>query len=86
MGRAIVTQMTGDEMSGAFQSSHVNTYDTLLVPLMVSPYASAVADVVRAHDPKKVLELAAGTGSSLLSWRGFFRQTLRSPQPISTSR
>ena len=49
-------------MSGAFQSSHVNTYDTLLVPLMVSPYASIVAEIVRAHSPKTLLELAAGTG------------------------
>jgi SAM-dependent methyltransferase len=49
-------------MSGAFQSSHVNTYDTLLVPLMVSPYAGLVADIVKSHGPKSVLELAAGTG------------------------
>ena len=55
-------QRGGDKMSSAFQSSHVNTYDTLLVPLMVSPYANVVAEIVKAHGPQSVLELAAGTG------------------------
>jgi SAM-dependent methyltransferase len=49
-------------MSAAFQSSHVNTYDQLLVPQMVSAYASAVAEKVKAIAPVSVLEVAAGTG------------------------
>lgn len=45
-----------------FTGSIPELYDTWLVPLIFEPYAADLAERVRALEPKRVLELAAGTG------------------------
>lgn len=45
-----------------FAGSIPEVYDTWLVPLIFEPYAADLAERVRALQPKRVLELAAGTG------------------------
>lgn len=45
-----------------FAGSIPELYDTHLVPLIFKPYAEDLAKRVRAFKPRRVLELAAGTG------------------------
>ena len=45
-----------------FAGSIPELYETLLVPLIFEPYADDLAARVAAGSPKRVLELAAGTG------------------------
>ncbi len=45
-----------------FEGSMPELYDTYLVPLIFEAYASDLADRVIAHQPKSVLEIAAGSG------------------------
>jgi SAM-dependent methyltransferase len=45
-----------------FAGSIPELYERLLVPLLFEPYAADLADRVAAHLPRRVLELAAGTG------------------------
>ncbi len=46
----------------AFTGSIPQLYDRLLVPMIFAPYAQDLAERVRRHDPRDVLETAAGTG------------------------
>jgi SAM-dependent methyltransferase len=45
-----------------FAGSIPELYERLLVPMLFEPYAADLADRVAAHSPRRVLELAAGTG------------------------
>jgi len=45
-----------------FAGSIPDVYDTYLVPLIFEPYAVDLAGRVASTRPKKVLEIAAGTG------------------------
>jgi ubiquinone/menaquinone biosynthesis C-methylase UbiE len=40
----------------------LSLYDQHLVPLLFAPYAGYLADRVKTHKPRSVLETAAGTG------------------------
>ena len=46
-----------------FAGSVPNIYDTLLVPLIFEPYAKDMAARLARHRPKRLLEIAAGTGA-----------------------
>src|SRR5215469_9335786 len=46
----------------AFRATYAELYDRHLVPLLFAPYAGYLADRVKAHKPRSVLETAAGTG------------------------
>ena len=46
----------------AFTGSIPQIYDQLLVPLIFVPYAQDLAQRISAHQPRDVLETAAGTG------------------------
>src|SRR5512144_2226001 len=50
---------TGDR---AFSGSIPELYEDYLVPLIFEPYASDLADRVASVAPRRVLEIAAGTG------------------------
>ena len=45
-----------------FAGSVPKIYETFMVPLIFEPYANDIANRVAARSPKRVLELAAGTG------------------------
>lgn len=45
-----------------FAGSIPELYERLLVPMLFEPYATDLADRVAARSPRRVLELAAGTG------------------------
>ncbi|MBR0698086.1 class I SAM-dependent methyltransferase [Bradyrhizobium lablabi] len=47
----------------AFTGSIPQLYDRLLVPMIFAPYARDLAQRVDAHQPRDVLETAAGTGA-----------------------
>jgi len=47
----------------AFTGSIPQLYDRLLVPMIFAPYAQDLAERVKAHKPREVLETAAGTGA-----------------------
>jgi SAM-dependent methyltransferase len=46
-----------------FSGSIADLYDALLVPLIFAPYATTMAHHVAARAPRRVLEIAAGTGA-----------------------
>jgi SAM-dependent methyltransferase len=46
----------------AFRATYAELYDQHLVPLLFAPYARYLADRVKAHKPRSILETAAGTG------------------------
>ena len=50
------------DLDKRFAGSIPELYDTLLVPLIFEPYAADLAGRVAARSPRRVLELAAGTG------------------------
>lgn len=54
--------MTTHTEDTAFEGSIPEYYDTYLVPLIFEPYALDMARRVASLKPRKVLELAAGTG------------------------
>jgi predicted O-methyltransferase YrrM len=45
-----------------FSGSVADVYDSYLVPLIFEPYAQDIASRVAKRDPRRVLEVAAGTG------------------------
>jgi ubiquinone/menaquinone biosynthesis C-methylase UbiE len=47
----------------AFTGSIPEVYDRLMVPMLFAPYASDLAQRVKAHRPGHLLETAAGTGA-----------------------
>jgi SAM-dependent methyltransferase len=47
---------------GVFAGSIPEMYERYLVPLIFEPYAADIAARVAAHEPARVLEIAAGTG------------------------
>jgi ubiquinone/menaquinone biosynthesis C-methylase UbiE len=47
----------------AFTGSIPQIYDRLLVPMIFAPYARELALRVKAHEPRDLLETAAGTGA-----------------------
>ena len=51
-----------DDADAAFRATYAELYDRHLVPLQFAPYAGYLADRVKAHKPRSVLETAAGTG------------------------
>jgi SAM-dependent methyltransferase len=55
--------MTNPESDRAFTGAVPIIYDTYLVPLLFEPYASDLARRVAARAPRRVLEIAAGTGA-----------------------
>jgi len=54
-----VSASTGDR---SFSGSIAELYEEYLVPLIFEPYASDLADRVASLAPRRVLEIAAGTG------------------------
>ena len=46
----------------AFTGSIPQIYDRLLVPMIFEPYARDLAQRIKSHAPRDVLETAAGTG------------------------
>ncbi|MHA1565046.1 MAG: class I SAM-dependent methyltransferase [Alphaproteobacteria bacterium] len=52
--------MTGSDR--VFAGSIPEFYDTYLVPLIFEVYANDLADRVAGHEPREVLEIAAGSG------------------------
>ena len=54
--------MTMDNTDKLFAGSIPELYDTYLVPLIFEPYAADLARRVAAVRPRRVLEIAAGTG------------------------
>jgi SAM-dependent methyltransferase len=50
-------------MSMSFSGSAPSAYDRYLVPAIFRPYAEDLARRARARNPRRVLELAAGTGA-----------------------
>lgn len=55
--------MAKPEVDVIFGGSVPELYDALLVPMIFEPYARDLARRVAARHPKRVLELAAGTGA-----------------------
>lgn len=53
--------MTASDKS--FTGSIPQIYDRLLVPMIFAPYARDLAQRAKAHQPRDLLELAAGTGA-----------------------
>jgi len=51
-----------EDADAAFRATYAELYDRHLVPLLFAPYAGYLADRVKAHKPRSVLETAAGTG------------------------
>jgi hypothetical protein len=51
-----------EDTDAAFKATYAELYDRHLVPLLFAPYAGNLADRVKAHKPRSVLETAAGTG------------------------
>ena len=54
--------MNPSETDSAFAGSIPRLYETLMVPLIFEPYAEHLATRLAALAPKRVLEIAAGTG------------------------
>ena len=54
--------MESDDADRLFGSSVPEVYDTFLVPLIFEPYARDLARRAASRRPKRVLEVAAGTG------------------------
>lgn len=54
--------MRTSESDRVFDSGVAELYERLMVPLIFEPYASALAQRLAPIAPKRVLELAAGTG------------------------
>lgn len=57
-----MTTSTSAPTNIAFSGSIPQIYERYLVPLIFSPYAADMAARVAQHKPKRVLELACGTG------------------------
>jgi ubiquinone/menaquinone biosynthesis C-methylase UbiE len=55
--------VSGPGSDAVFAGSVPELYDTLLVPLIFQPYADDMARRVAALAPRRVLEVAAGTGA-----------------------
>lgn len=51
-----------EDADAAFRATYAELYDRYLVPLLFAPYAGYLADRVKAHKPRSILETAAGTG------------------------
>jgi SAM-dependent methyltransferase len=51
-----------ENRDAAFRATYAELYDRYLVPLLFAPYAEYLADRIKAHKPRSVLETAAGTG------------------------
>jgi SAM-dependent methyltransferase len=51
-----------EDADEAFRATYAELYDRYLVPLLFAPYAGYIADRVKAHNPRSILETAAGTG------------------------
>jgi SAM-dependent methyltransferase len=51
-----------EDADAAFRATYAELYDRHLVPLLFAPYAGYLADRIKAHEPRSVLETAAGTG------------------------
>jgi ubiquinone/menaquinone biosynthesis C-methylase UbiE len=54
--------MSGKGTDKVFAGSIPEVYDTFLVPLIFEPYAADLAKRLASRPPKRVLEIAAGTG------------------------
>ena len=54
--------MQGHAADKMFAGSIPQLYETYLVPLIFEPYARDIADRLAARSPRRVLEVAAGTG------------------------
>ena len=54
--------MTSNTADKVFAGSIPKIYDTHLVPLIFQPYADDLARRVASRKPRRVLEIAAGTG------------------------
>ena len=54
--------MTSNTSDKLFAGSIPKIYDTYLVPLIFQPYADDLAHRLAARQPRRVLEIAAGTG------------------------
>lgn len=55
--------MAGSSVDTAFTGSVAQLYESHLVPLIFEPYAVDMARRVAARGPRRVLEIAAGTGA-----------------------
>ncbi|KJC62016.1 SAM-dependent methyltransferase [Bradyrhizobium sp. LTSPM299] len=55
--------MTASASDKAFTGSIPQTYDRLMVPMIFAPYARDLAARAKAHQPRDLLEIAAGTGA-----------------------
>jgi SAM-dependent methyltransferase len=51
-----------EDADAAFRATYAELYDRYLGPLLFAPYAGYLAGRVQAHEPRSVLETAAGTG------------------------
>jgi 2-polyprenyl-3-methyl-5-hydroxy-6-metoxy-1,4-benzoquinol methylase len=51
-----------EDAGAAFRATYAELYDRHLVPLLFAPYAGYLADRVKEHKPRNILETAAGTG------------------------
>jgi SAM-dependent methyltransferase len=54
--------MTGTTSDKVFAGSIPKLYEAYLVPLIFAPYAADLSRRVASHAPRRVLEIAAGTG------------------------
>ena len=51
-----------EDADAPFRATYAELYDRYLVPLLFAPYAGYLAERVKEHKPRSVLETAAGTG------------------------
>ena len=54
--------MAGDDALRAWAADMSTVYDEVLVPVVFTPFADILAARVARHAPRRVLEIAAGTG------------------------
>ena len=57
------------EIDKVFAGSIPELYDTYLVPMLFESYAADLAVRLAGRPLVRVLEIAAGTGSSLVPWQ-----------------
>jgi ubiquinone/menaquinone biosynthesis C-methylase UbiE len=55
--------MTAPSSDKVFAGSVPQLYDRLMVPMIFAPYARDLAQRIRGHRPRDLLEIAAGTGA-----------------------
>ncbi|MCA6125839.1 methyltransferase domain-containing protein [Bradyrhizobium sp. WSM 1704] len=55
--------MTAPSSDNVFSGSVPQVYDRLMVPMIFAPYARDLAQRIKRHRPRDLLEIAAGTGA-----------------------